>query len=297
MDPAAFAQHAKLGEEFETEVSEDFFATMEVPFTAGETFAPEAPAETISPVILTESLAQKLWPGQSALQRTFYARFKWMKDEEPPLQMRVRGVVRDFQACGPTAKTNDSIFFPLVEKYASSQAFLFVRDRAGVPAFRSLNEAVHKADPRLSLYFPSTVKGQIDLTLSSMKMTADLTTVFAAAAVLLCAVGVYSLTVAQVLQSSREFGIRMALGAEPSQLWRHFTRGHLLTALIGVVLGLAGASQVARVLGSLLYGVDPHGAVTYAGVALTIWLVAALACIPSLFRLKRINPADCLRSL
>ncbi len=297
LDPGAFAQHAELGEAFETEVSEDFFAAMDVPFTAGETFAPEAPAETISPVILTESLAHKLWPGQSALQRTLYARFYWMKESEPPLHFVVRGVVRDFQACGPMAKTNDSIFLPLVEKYAESQAFLLVRDRSGVPPFRSLNEAVHKADPRLSLYFPSTLKGTIDLTLSSMKMTADLTTVFAAAAVLLCAVGVYSLTVAQVLQSSREFGIRMALGAEPKRLWRHFTRGHLLAAVIGVALGLVAASQVARLLGTLLYGVDPHGIITYAGVALTILIVAALACIPSLFRLKRINPADCLRSL
>jgi len=64
-----------------------------------------------------------------------------------------------------------------------------------------------------------------------------------------------------------------------------------------VALGLVAASQVARLLGTLLYGVDPHGIITYAGVALTILLVAALACIPSLFRLKRINPADCLRSL
>ena len=297
LDPAAFSQHAELGEAFDPAVSEDFFATLDVPFTAGESFVPEAPAEIIAPVILTESLAHKLWPGQSALQRGFYVRFRWMKEEEPPVQVVVRGVVRDFQANGPTAKTNDSIFFPMVEKYAYSQAFLLVRDRSGVPAFTALNKAVHQVDPRLSLYFPSTLKGQIDLTLSSMRMTADLTSVFAAAAVLLCAVGVYSLTVAQVLQSSREFGIRMALGAEPTQLWRHFTQGHLLAALIGVAVGLAAATQVARVLGSLLYGVDPHGGATYAGVALTILIVAALACIPSLFRLKRINPADCLRSL
>ena len=89
----------------------------------------------------------------------------------------------------------------------------------------------------------------------------------------------------------------MALGAEPRQLWLYFTRGHLLAALIGVAFGLVGATQVVRVLGSLLYGVDPHSAPTYAGVAVAIMVVAALACIPSLFRLKRINPADCLRSL
>ena len=128
-------------------------------------------------------------------------------------------------------------------------------------------------------------------------MTTGLTTLFAIAAVLLCAIGIYSLTVAQVLQSSREFGIRMALGADSGRLWRDFSRGHLVAALVGVGLGLLGASQVVRVLGALLYGVDAHSVVTYAGVALAILVVAILACIPSLFRLKRINPADCLRSL
>jgi ABC-type antimicrobial peptide transport system permease subunit len=70
-----------------------------------------------------------------------------------------------------------------------------------------------------------------------------------------------------------------------------------LAAIIGVGLGLVGATQVVRVLGSLLYGVDPRSFPTYAVVALTILAVATLACVPSLFRLKRINPADCLRSL
>ena len=89
----------------------------------------------------------------------------------------------------------------------------------------------------------------------------------------------------------------VALGAESGRLWRDFTRGHFATALIGVAIGLIGASQAVRVLGAMLYGVDPRSTATYASVAFTILFVAALACIPSLFRLKRINPADCLRSL
>ncbi|MCC6414776.1 MAG: FtsX-like permease family protein, partial [Opitutaceae bacterium] len=104
-------------------------------------------------------------------------------------------------------------------------------------------------------------------------------------------------TVTQVLQSSREFGIRMALGAEPRALWQTFAKGHLLTALIGVIIGIIGATQLVRVLEALLYGVNARDPFTYAGVALAILAVAALACLPSLRRLNRINPADCLRSL
>jgi hypothetical protein len=276
-----------------------------VPFVAGRMYPRKAAAGGPVYCVINESLAAKLWPGQDPLQRVIYARYPFMQETDLPVRLVVCGVVRDFQATGPTAKTNDAIFTPFEEEGGaaggrpvwSQGVFLCVRDQGGVPDFRSLTDAVHRADSRITLYFPSTIKGQIDLTLSSMRMTKDLTTVFAAAAVLLCAIGVYSLTVAQVLQSSREFGIRMALGAEAGRLWRDFSTGHLWAALIGVGFGLVGATQVVRVLGSLLYGVDPRSTATYAGVALTILAVAALACIPSLFRLKRINPADCLRSL
>ena len=298
LDPGAFASHAELGKAFSTRVTEGFFDTMDVPFVTGKSFPKNLPADALDYVIINESLARRLWPGQDPLQRALYGRYQWMKDTDPPRRMTVYGVVRDFQASGPMAKTNDIIFSPFTPKFgAGSTVFIFVRDRAWLPRFRSLDEAVHRADPRVSLYFPSTIAEQINMTLSSIRLTAHLTTVFALAAVLLCAIGVYSLTVAQVLQSSREFGIRMALGAEPKLLWAYFTRGHLATALIGVAIGLVGTTQIVRVLGALLYGVDPHSVPTYAGVAAAILIVAGLACIPSLFRLKRINPADCLRSL
>jgi predicted permease len=297
-DAAALTNGLATGEAFYMQISDQYFKTLGVPMIAGEDFPGELPDEAPPYAIVTESLARRLWPDGSALQRTLFARYPWMKAGEPPAALIVRAVVRDFQACGPRAKTNDAIFSPFVKNNGTgTTVHLYVRDQSGMPTVKSLADAVHRGEPRAALYFPSTIKRQIDLMLSSMRMTSDLTTLFAAAAVLLCAIGVYSLTVAQVLQSSREFGIRMALGAESTRLWRDFTRGHLLTALIGVALGLVGATQVVRVLGALLYGVDPYSVATYAGVALAILAVAALACVPSLFRLKRINPAECLRSL
>ena len=298
LDSGAFAHHAERGEAYYAQATERYLDVVNVPLVAGRMYSRENPADGPLYCVINESLAQKLWPRQDPLQRAFFLRPPNLKETDPSVRLVVCGVARDFQACGPTAKTNDCILSPFTEKYYNAQGvFLLARDKGGVPDVRSLTDAIHRADSRITLYFPSTIKGQIELVLSSLQMTKDLTTVFAFAAVLLCAIGVYSLTVAQVLQSSREFGIRMALGAESGRLWRDFTRGHLLAALIGVAIGLVGATQVMRVLGSLLYGVDPRNAVTYAGVALTILVVAALACIPSLFRLKRINPADCLRSL
>ena len=298
LDPAAFSNKAERGEAFYSRMTEGYLETIEVPLVAGQNFPKEVSAEGPIPAIVNESLAQKLWPHEDPLQRSLFVRQSWMKETDLTLRLVICGVTRDFQANGPTAKTNDVIFTPFTNKYgAPGGVFLIVRDRAGVPDVRSLTEAAHRVDPRITVYFPSTIGGVIDLMLSSVRMTTDLTTVFAAAAVLLCAVGVYSLTVAQVLQSSRDFGIRLALGAQPRQLWVHFTRGHLWAALIGVTVGLIGATQVVRVLGSLLYGVDRYNLTTYASVAASIMIVAGLACIPSLYRLKRINPAECLRSL
>lgn len=297
-DPGALTGEHQQGEAFEANVTDRYFEVLGVPFVAGEDFAPDMPDDGPEEAIITESLAQKLWPGQDPLRRALYVRYRWTKPAEPPAQRVVRGVVRDFQANGPRGRTNDSIFTAYRKSEGSGATVVaYVRDRGGLATFRSINAAVHRGEPRVAVYFPSTIKRQIDLMLNSVRMTADLTTVFALAAVLLCAIGVYSLTVTQVLQSSQEFGIRMALGAEPGRLWADFTRGHLLTVLLGVALGVVGASQAVRVLGTLLHGVDPRSAATYAGVALAIFAVAALACIPSLFRLRRINPADCLRTL
>ena len=298
LDPAAFAGRAERGEAFYSRVTEGYFNTLDVPFLAGKMFPRENADNGPIYAVINHALAAKLWPGQDPLQRVLYVRYSWLKETDPPVPLVIHGVVRDFQANGPTAKTNDGIFTPFMPRNgAPGGVFLCVRDRAGVPQTQSLAEAVHRTDPRMSLYFPSTIAGQINLMLSSVRMTTDLTTVFAAAAVVLCAIGVYSLTLAQVLQSAREFGIRLALGAEPLSLWRHFARGHLLVTLIGVVIGLVLTTQVVRVLRALLHGVQPYDAGIYAGVSGVILAVSALACVPSLFRLKRINPAECLRSL
>ncbi len=287
------------GEAFSIRATEEFFEVLDVSYVAGEIYPAEETEGSPNYCVINESLAQKIWPHQDPLNQTLYVRWKWMKPEMAPLTFIIHGVVRDYQASGPTAKTNDSIVAPLSPRTdVAGSAHFLVRNKDGsIPKTAELAKAAHRVDPRISLYFPSTIGGQISITLSSVRVTTFLTGMFAAASVLLCAIGVYSLTITQVLQSSREFGIRMALGAEPVKLWWRFSRGHLLNTLIGVAIGIVGAVQLMKVFASLLYGVDPYGPTTYILVALFILVIAALACLPSLARLKKISPADCLRSL
>ncbi len=287
------------GEAFNMRATEELFDVLEVPFVAGAVFPAEEIEGSPNYCVINASLAHKLWPNQDPLNQTVYLRWKWMKPEDKSMPFVIHGVVRDFQASGPTAKTNDSITVPLSPRTdVRGSAHYLVRNKDGsIPQTAALAKAAHRVDQRITLYFPSTIGEQISIMLSSVRVTTFLTGLYAAASVILCAIGVYSLTITQVLQSSREFGIRMALGAEPVKLWWKFSRTHLLNTLIGVGLGIIGAVQLMRVFASLLYGVDPYGPSTYIVVSVMILVVAGLACIPSLFRLRRINPADCLRSL
>lgn len=282
-------------------VTPNMFAVFDAPFLEGETFSrdekqdtprekPDAPLY----VVINASLAQRMWPGEQALGREFYARGPDPKQK--PIKAAVRGVVRDFQAAGPKAAINDFIFLSLRGGIAPA-SFLYVRGRQAHPTAEEVRQAVNRVDPRMAIYFPGTVQSVIETELSSVRLTTRLTLVYALAAVLLCAVGVYSITVSQILQRSREFGIRLALGIAPRPLWVRFARAHLLAAAIGVGCGIVAAALVARVLQSLLFGVKPSDPITFFTVAVGIMVVSAIACIPSLFRLERINPAECLRSL
>lgn len=297
-DPGNLSDLGSANRAFFSSVTENFFLALDVPFVAGETFSQVIPDEGPLPAVINESLAARLWPGKDPLGRTLFIRVGVKRDSDAPQPVVIRGVVRDFQASGPFGLTNDCLFVPFRPKEGMGNSlFVYVRDRVGLPSERSITDAVHRSDPRASLYFPSTVAAQINLTLSPLNTSRDLTTVFLIAAALLCAVGIYSLTVTQVMQSTREFGIRMALGGEAWRLWRRFTRSHLAIVLAGIGAGLLISIYVVRAAGSLLYGVSPFHAGVLGSVAGGILLIAALACLPSLGRLKRINPADCLRSL
>ena len=302
--PAAFyaknadglADGASEGGAVWSAVTPHIFTLFDTPFLEGETFANNEKPGGPTYVVINTSLATRLWPGQSALGRALFIRFGQNINKQPPLPVVVRGVVRDFQASGPKAVVNDFIFAS-IRGGMPTAAFLYARGEKAAPSLDDMRRAARTTDPRMALYLPTTLQKVIDIELSPVRLTTQLTSVYALAAVLLCAVGVYSITVSQILQRNREFGIRLALGIAPRPLWVRFARGHLATAGIGVLLGLVGAAAVARVMQSLLFGVAARDPATFVLVALTILLVSGLACIPSFFRLQRINPAECLRSL
>ena len=296
LNPDLLANGHEEGMAYVTESTEGMFAALGVPFVAGSTFPATIKPTDPQEMVINAGLATRLWPRQDPIGKTLYVRFPWMDSKEESRKYSVRGVVRDYQASGPQSTNNDLIAIAFVD-FTPSTLFLMVRGENSLPHVKDLNEAVWRVDSRVVPYFPDSIKHQVDMVLGFLRLTANLTIIFALSAVLLCGIGVYSITVAQIMQRSREFGIRLALGIEPERLWFRFVRGHMITAAIGVGLGVVIALGVMRALTSMLYGIQDRDPLTYIVVALAILLVSALASIPSLFRLRRINPADCLRSL
>ena len=294
LTPEGLADGQSGGSAFSSAVSADIFKIFDTPLIEGDSFPRETKADDPLSVVINQSLAAKLWPGKSAVGRTLFVRGP--NPKQPPTPTTIRGVVRDFQAAGPKAKNNDFMFYA-VRGGIGGASFLYARGEQMPPTLDDIRRAVMRVDPRLAIYFPTTVQGVIDTELSAVNLTTRLTLAYALAAVLLCAVGVYSITVSQILQRHREFGIRMALGIEPERLWRRFASTHLVTAAIGVAVGLVGAAIVVHVLQAMLFGVTAYDPLTYVTAACLILLVSAAACLPSRYRLLRINPADCLRSL
>lgn len=276
-------------------VSPHLFAALDVPFLEGETFRRDEPVTSPMPVVITAGVAQRLWPGHSAIGRALFLRGA-LSRQQPPLPCVVRGVLRNFQAAGPKATVNDAVYAP-IQGGMFIASFLYVRGKQGVPLQDDLRAAVNRTDPRLAIYFPNRLLDVIDIELSSVHLTTRLATAYALAAVLLCVIGIYSITVSQVMQRQREFGIRMALGTDARQLWVQFARSHVAIATLGVALGMVGAAVVAKAMVVLLFGVSAVDPVTFVATAAIILIVSGASCLPSLLKLQRVNPADCLRSL
>lgn len=276
-------------------VSDEFFAALKIPFVHGTTFLRGDSAGGVDAAIVTRGLAERLWPGENPVGKELYFRKGYnLRATRRPLV--VHGVVEDIRSGGPMLRDHDTVFTAMGRE---TQLFYFLLVRGGqaLPEESALRAEAARIDPRLPLYFGAPFARQLEVGMQVVHLTTRLTLLFAFMAVLLCAVGVYSLTVSQLLERTREFGIRLAVGGDPWTLWRPFVRGNLIAIGGGLVLGLGVAAVTSPFLATLLTDVTPRDPWAFAGATLVIVGVSAIACLPSWRRLRRIDPAECLRTL
>jgi ABC-type antimicrobial peptide transport system permease subunit len=169
---------------------------------------------------------------------------------------------------------------------------------AGDPAAlqAAIRAAVAEVDKDQPISFFATLEATIAQSLGAQRIVASLTAIFAGLALVLSAIGLYSVLAYAVSQRTPELGIRMALGAQPGHVVGLVLRGGLRLVAIGLVAGIAGAAVAARLIQALLFDVRPLDPLIYGGVAVVFTLVATLACLVPSVRASRIDPLAALRA-
>jgi putative ABC transport system permease protein len=160
---------------------------------------------------------------------------------------------------------------------------------------RAVVQEVHKADPNLPVANVMALDDLLSDSVSSRRFSTFLLGLFAALGLLLAAVGIYGVMSYVVSLRTGEIGIRMALGAQPADIWSLIVGRGARLALAGVVIGLIGAFALTRSIASMLFGVQPNDAVSFAGMAFLLISIALLACYVPARRAMRLDPVVALR--
>jgi predicted permease len=273
-------------------VGAGYFATFGIPLLAGREFNDQDQPGTPPVVVLSESLARLAFPALAAPGDAVGETFTW-SDEA----YTVVGVVGEVRQRPGAASPLPMAFTSFTQDGTSSYATLALRTRTDprtlIPA---LQQVVREIDPEQPLFAVRTLGEELDREVAPRRFNALLLGSFAALALLLAASGLYALIAYLVAQRTREIGIRIALGAERRAVLGLVLREGMLLAAGGIVLGLAGAFALTRLVASMLFRVGTTDPVVFMAVPLVLAAVAALASWVPARRAARVDPMVALRS-
>jgi len=276
-------------------VSPGYFETMGIRLRAGRDFDERDHSRGLHVVIINETLAGRLWPGEKPVGK--FLKQGWPETPEADAPWRqVVGVVNDVKLNGVDQDTPMQAFLPIAQEPSRSVAIVLRTATEPAAIARVVEAAVHQVQPDLPVSRMQAMTQLMQSSVARQRLSATILAVFSIVAIVLAAVGLYGVSSHSVTERTREIGVRMALGAERRQVLRLFVRQGLTTALAGTVAGLGGALLLARWLETLLFGVTPTDPPTLAAVSLLLLAVAAAACYIPARRAARTDPLIALRT-
>jgi putative ABC transport system permease protein len=275
-----------------TIVTPAYFATMDTPLLRGRAFTAADRAGSPRVIIVNESLARQIWPGEDPIGK----RLKPGWPESPYPWREVVGVVRDVKFEGVAVPTPMQLYMPFAQ--AQPPDFWVVARTASDPAAAAapIEAVLHSLDRDLPVFDVRRMTDVLASDIGRQRMAELVLGVFATVALLLAAIGLYGLMAHSVTERTAEIGLRMALGADRRDVLRMIVRSGLSMIAIGAIGGLASAATLAGTLRGLLFGIQPLDPLTFASVVLLLLTTAAVACLVPAWRAVRIPPATALRA-
>jgi predicted permease len=271
-------------------VTDGYFEAVGLGLREGRTFSPGDDLEADKVVIVNETLARRYFPGGDAVGR----RMTFGNGENPNWRT-VIGVAHDVRHFGIREGTRPAAYLPYRQVSFSGMSLAVKVDGDPVAWIPDVRSAVSAVDPALAATGIRPLRDLVDAALAPDRFVTGLLTLFALTALLLAAVGVYGVVSYGVARRMREMGIRLALGADGGDVLALVLRGTAVMALTGLVLGGAGSLALGRLLGTLLYEVEPHDPLTFVATALVLGSVALLAAWVPARRARRADPVVVLR--
>ena len=286
---------------FYAPVSDGYFRTMKIPVVEGREFTDRDGVSAPWVAVINETMARRIWPDANPIGKRLTLNLA--ADEQP---REIVGVARDTPSYIGEDHSQPVLYIPFAQRpahVASSNAgtriqMAFLLRTTGDPlrAIPAVRHAAAQVDPEMPLSDIATLEKTLGQAFEYSRDFSLLLGVFAAAAILLAAIGIYGVMAFGVAQRTREIGIRMALGATGAQVIRLVLRGAIVMLACGVGLGLAGSLALTRLLATFLWQITPTDAPTFAASAGLIVLVGVAASLVPAMRVLAVNPTIALRS-
>jgi len=268
------------------EISPGFFSTLGIPLLSGRDFTRADDQNSLPVAIVNEVMVSQFWRGENPIGKRLKVKDTWMQ---------IVGVAKLAKYGNITESNRPFLYVPLRQKPTVQVAVLIRTPETPETMLPVLAREVHAIDPGLALYAVAPMSEQVEIQTAPQHIALTMLTGFGAMALLLAAIGLYGVMSYAVSQSTREMGLRMALGAAPSHLLKLvMSKGMALTAL-GIAIGGAAALATTRLLGYLLYRVSPRDPLSFVLAFLVMTAAGLAACLLPAWRATKTDPIQALR--
>jgi putative ABC transport system permease protein len=268
------------------EVSPDYFATMGIPLISGRDFTRADDENAPRVAIVNQTIVARYWRGQNPVGQRLQVKGSWVQ---------VVGVVTDSKYYNMDEMPRPFFYVPL-RQYFAIEPDIHIRTTQPLQTVQTaLIREVRALDPDLALYEMITLQEQVNRATSQQLVAVTLVALFGGLALLLAGIGLYGVMSYTVSQSTRELGLRMALGAGASNVLRLVLSRGLLLTTTGTIIGIVLALLLTRLLGNLLYQVSPRDPLAFGSALVVITIASLAACFLPAWRATRVDPARVLR--